>query len=315
MRPVHPHRTRRVLTPLVLPATLLAMLLAMLLAVPTASASAQLINAIKRKAAQAIEKRAGEKLGARADSMEGDSVATSDDGAPPKRGAEKGAMSRGALTGLGMLPNAPTESSYTFDVIASYELTSTEKGKAEPPMQMTLHFNRTQPYFGTKMTETSGKRDQQEIFAIFDGKNESMVMLMSDGDGKMSMANRWKNAAESMRDTVMAANAATVEAIGTRTILGFSATGYRITDGDAVSEVWLTTEVAMRFGAIMSASSSVKKSKAAIPSNIPDGMLLESTTKNARDRTEIVMRATAVDTKANVTINMVDYPRMGGPGL
>lgn len=304
-------RRRSHLTPFVLAVGLFTALLA----TPTASASAQLINAIKRKAAQAIEKRAGDKAGTRADSATAETDTASDESASAKGKAARGAPSMGAPAGFGMLPNAPTESSYTFDVIVSYELTSTEKGKTEPAIQMTLHFNRLQPYFGTKFTEKSGKNGQQETFAIFDGKNESMVMLMSDADGKMSIANRWKDAAKFAGDTVIPVTTTTVEKIGTRTISGYTAQGYRLTDGDVVSETWVTTEVAVRFGAIMRASSTMKQAKGTIPTGVPDGLLLESTTRNARDKSEVVMRATSIDTKASVTINMADYPRMGGPGL
>jgi hypothetical protein len=284
---------------------LAAATLAGLLLLPLSSASAQLINAIKRKAAQALEQRMDDKMSARMDSMS----------------ARMAAQAVGNAEGFSLNANVATEPAYAFSVVATYEFSGTERGAAQPAMRMAMHFNETQPFFASRVFNISdGKRssgdDIQDVTMIFDGKNAAMVTLLNGADGKLSMAYSWKDAAQYASDTSETetpSTTATMERIGTRTILGYNATGYRMVDGDVTTDVWMTTDLDLRFDRMMRASSSVKQTRSAVPAVAPDGMLLESVTRSARDNTEFTMRAVAIDTKANVTFTMAEYPRLGAP--
>jgi hypothetical protein len=299
-----------------------------LLSIPQAEAEGQLGRLLERKAKEAVERKAEAKVDQKIDEMAGKLVDRSfesifgaegpEGAAPSGTGAEGGAATRRAGAGMfAAMPNAPTEERYDFDLVISYDLELTEKGKRSEEMAtMLTHYSRSAPYTGTRMTPNDAKKSDGEAFIIFDAKNESMVMLMTSEDGKFSMAYGWKDAqayAEAADATgAKGADAEPVnfERIGTKSIAGYSAEGYRSTTEDGTTEIWVSRDAALAPGRMFGANASMKQMRGIIPDGQPMGALLEVNTLN-KGGDRMVMRATKVDTSARVRIEMSEYPKVG----
>jgi hypothetical protein len=299
-----------------------------LLSIPQAEAEGQLGRILSRKAKEAVEKKAEAKVDQKIDEMAGkmvDRSFASIFGAEGPEGATSSGTSgadgaAGRRTGAGMfaaMPNAPTEERYDFDLVISYDLELTESGKRpEETATMLTHYSRSAPYTGTRMLPKDAKKSDGEAFIIFDAGNESMVMLMTSEDGKFSMAYGWKDAqAYAQSAGVGGAEAANVEPvdferIGTKSIAGYSAEGYRTTTEDGTTEIWVSRDAALAPSRMFGANASMKQMRGIIPDGQPMGALLEVNTLD-KDGDRMVMRATKVDTGARVRVEMSEYPKLG----
>lgn len=313
----------------------LAAALVVSVAVIPADASAQgILRGIKKKAGDAVERKANQKVDQKIDEAAQKLVDRSFDsvfGDPADGGSGSDGKSRGSSGSariFAMLPNAPTEDHYDFDAVFTYEMESMPKGKPskDGKMLMEMNFNSDGKYMGTRIAPEQSKKDNGEVFAIFDVKNESMVMLIKSESGKASMAYSWKDAqrfANSMpSSTTESAPSAAVEApsnvkpmtftsLGKRTIAGYSAEGYKGENEDGDVEVWVSSDPSLQFGRMMGASSSMKQVRGVMPGNHPAGMLLEVTSTDRKDGDKSRMTIKSIDTKAHVRIDMSEYPRIG----
>jgi hypothetical protein len=310
----------------------------LLLAVPQSSAEGQLGRVLTRKAREAVERKAEAKVDQKIDQMAGQMVdrsfetifgadggdaagAAGSGGGAGASGASGGRAGGRAGAGLfAAMPDAPTEARYEFDLVISYDLELTEKGKrsAEQATMLT-HFSRSAPYTGTRMTPRDARKGDGEAFIIFDAGNESMVMLMTSDEGKFSAAYGWKDAA-AFADAAAASSEGGADAepvdferIGTRSIAGYPADGYRSTTKDGTTEIWVSRDPALAAGRLFGANASMKQMRGAIPDGYPMGAVLEVNSLNG-DGDRMVMRATKVDTGARVRIEMSEYPRLGAGG-
>ena len=300
-----------------------------LLSIPQAEADAQLGRLLERKAKEAVERKAEAKVDQKIDELAGKMVDRSFEsifGADgPEGAASSGASGSGGASarrgGAGMfaaMPNAPTEERYDFDLVISYDLELTERGKrSEETATMMTHYSRSAPYTGTRMIPKDAKKSDGEAFIIFDAKNESMVMLMTSEDGKFSMAYGWKDAqafvdaaAAGSADVAAAEEPVNFERIGTKQIAGYSADGYRTTTEDGTSEIWVSRDAALAPGRMFGANASMKQMRGIIPDGQPMGAMLEVNTLS-KDGDRMIMRATKVDTGARVRIEMSEYPKVG----
>jgi Domain of unknown function (DUF4412) len=251
---------------------------------------------------------------------------------------DKGSESGGGSSGSGksgsssrifsMLPNAPTEDHYDFDAVFTYEVENMPKGKpADEKGLIVMHFNSDGKYTGTRIASAQPKKDEGEVFAIFDIKNESMVMLMTSEKEKMSMAYSWKDAARYSSSalppsagggapastTVSSApeKPITYTSLGKRTIAGYSAEGYKGENVDGEMEVWVSNDPSLSYSRMMGASSSMKQMRGVMPGSHPAGMLLEVTSTDRKSGDKGRMTVKSIDTKAKVRIDMNEYPRLG----
>lgn len=231
------------------------------------------------------------------------------------------ASSIGGKKLFSLLPNAPTESEYDFDVVMSYEIESTDaKGMAGDKARMLMNFSREHPYMGARFIPERKEKGDGEVFVIFDMKNESMVMLMESDGTKFSMAYGWRDAGHYLKEAAaqegptqapgdLTVNNVSFTRIGSRKIAGYEAEGYRTTNEDGTVDVWVSRDPKIRFGGLMGATSSMKQFRG-IPSHYPTGMMLEVVATD-KDGEKSRITATKVDTDANVRIDMADYPKAG----
>lgn len=215
--------------------------------------------------------------------------------------------------------DAKTESSYNFNVVTTMEVASSKNGDDKAILKM--HYNTKEPYSGILMIPADPKKQQQgTAFVIFDAKNQAMVMLMSSDKSKLSMAYGWGDAqkyAASYAAPAPRVDWDTVKVwknysrIGTKTIDGYSADGYRMENADGSAEMWISHDARLSVGNMFAASSGLKQMRGRLPENFPDGMLLQLTGVNTKTGETVTMNVTSIDTNANVAYNMADYPKMG----
>jgi len=304
-----------------------------LAAISAPAASAQILKKIGQRATDAVERKAETKVNQKIDQAADrlvnnsfDSVFGSDTPSDGKNGG-KTSGNRGGSSIFKMIPNAPTEDHYDFNVVLTYEIETRPKGgAATDKAEMLMNFSTTNQYAGVKLKAAEPKKGDGDMFAIFDVKNEAMVMLFNSEDGKFSIAYGWHEAVK-YADTVSApkttggaggtttttANGSTMTwtKIGSRKIAGYSAEGYRGDDEKGIVEVWVSTDASLAFGRMMGATSSMKQLRSTVPANHPVGMLMETNTTDKKNGDKGRMTVTSVDKNASVRINMADYPRPG----
>ena len=301
-------------------------------AIGAPSLSAQILKKIQQRASDAVERKTEDKINQKIDKAADrlvnksfDSVFGDDKTSDGK--SSNSSATRGGSSMFKLIPNAPTESHYDFNVVLTYEIESSPKGKPSGDKgEMLMNFSTVNQYAGVKIKAAEPKKGDGDLFAIFDVKNEAMVMLFNSEDGKFSIAYGWHDAVK-YADTVTAPKTTstgtatttttpdgqtmTWTKIGKRTIAGYSADGYRGEDDKSILEVWVSTDASLSFGRMMGATSSMKQLRTNVPANHPVGLLMEtnSTDKKTGDKGRMTM--TSVDKKADVHINMSDYPRPG----
>ncbi len=293
-------------------------LAATLVAVTSSTASAQL-GGLGRRASSAIERKVNQKIDQKIEETAEKLVNQSFNSVFGEEGGSGSDKGGGTPRIFNVLPDAPTESHYTFDAVLTYELESTKKnGRTENSADVRMHFSRKGEYMATQIQPPKDSKEEADVFVIFDVKNEAMVMLMSSKDGKFSIAYGWKDAlryANSSNDDQQNAAAndelskASFTSIGTRKIAGYEAEGYRTESNDGTVDVWVSKDAAIAFGRMMGATTSMKQLRS-IPTNHPAGMMLEMVaTDKSGDKSR--MTATKIDVNANVRLDMSDYPNVG----
>ncbi len=287
-----------------------------------------IFGGIIKKAGDAVTQKTQDKVNGKIDEMSQKMVDNTfstvfgDSAAPGAKGAP-GAPGAAGASPFSMGGNATTESSYSFNVVTTMEIQSSKSTSADGKAVLKMHFNTTQPYTGTLIVSADPKQ-QGSAFVVLDAKNQAMVMLMSSDKSKFSMAYGWNDAQKFAPPPSTAAPAPkppvnwdTVKVwnsyskIGTKTIAGYSADGYRMDTPNATVETWVSRDDRLSVGNMFAANSGLKQMKGRLPEGYPTGMLLEMNSVNKTTGEKVTMTVTNIDTDAHVVYNMADYPKPG----
>lgn len=288
------------------------------------TADGQIFNRLKDRAKKAAEDKVEEKLSNEVEKAAERAVEKSWQSI---FGEEFGSEGDGINVSFAMNSNAVTEEAYRFDVITTMEIETVQKnGNSEGPMIMKMHFNDAEAYSGTKFSGEQIDDSEGEMFMIYDLKNESMVMLMENEDGKFSFAYDWKQAQMLAQDFEnMDSDEATAsdeeeevemeewenfEEIGTKTIAGLECRGYRSENEESVMEYWVTEDEDIGIYKMLRVNEQTKHLKGNVPENYPAGMLMEMMQEDLRSGEKTTMRVTDINKNASVTYTMSDYPAM-----
>jgi hypothetical protein len=285
------------------------------------TADGQIFNRLKDRAKKAAEEKVEEKLSNEVEKAAERAVEKSWQSI---FGEEFGSEGDGINVSFAMNSNAVTEEAYRFDVITTMEVETIEgNGSSEGPMIMKMHFNEDEAYSGTKFSGEEIDESEGEMFMIYDLKNESMVMLMENEDGKFSFAYDWKQAQmlaqdfENMEsDEGMVSDEEEMEEwenfeeIGTKTIAGLECHGYRSENEENVMEYWVTEDEDLGIQKMLRMNEHTKHLKGNVPENYPAGMLMEMTQEDLKSGEKIVMKVTDINRNASATYTMSDYPAM-----
>ena len=290
-----------------------------------APAEAQILGRITKRATDAVEKKAEEKLNAKLDQMAQKLVDNSFDavfGEPESGSGEKAASGSGAKGGLpfSIGSGAKTEERYTFSLVTTLEIEAFKRGdRSDGKALLKMHFNPNEAYTGTSITSADAKEADGSAFIVLDAKNSAMVMLMESDKDKFSIAYDWKEAlkyAEAANARTEPVNWDTVQVwhsytrIGTRTIHGHTAHGYRAESPESTVEIWVTRDAVLRDVNLFASGASMKPMKGKLPADYPYGMMLEMTSVSKNSGEKVVMKVTEINTSARVAYAMSDYPRM-----
>lgn len=206
--------------------------------------------------------------------------------------------------------NVALEESYSFQSSMTMLIESYKKsGKLDETVTMTMYNHPEGTYLGTKLIDLDQK-GSEETFIINDFKNHAMVMLFTTDGEKSSMAYSLIMAEptelEIVTDQETPDEMVNFENIGTKEILGYTCTGYRVDYEEAISEMWFSQEVLFGQGLM----NTTPAAAAATHPNMPSGTLMEweSTDKASGERS--VMRVTEVNPNATLSIDMNEYPRI-----
>jgi hypothetical protein len=296
---------------------------AVMLSLLAAPSGAQILGRLQKRAQEAVEKKAEDKLNAKIDELAKKMVDNSfsavfgDSTAPGASGAAAGSGGGGAAFPFSIGSNAKTEDRYAFDVVSTMEIEAFRKdGRSGGKSIMRMHFNPNEAYTGTSIESADGKKMEGSTFIVLDAKNQAMVMMMASDKQKFSIAYDWKEAQKYAQSKADPVNWDTVtvwktyKKIGTKTIAGYSAEGYRADGAEGTAELWVSRDRRLGSGSMFAASGSMKQFKGRMPADMPQGMLLEMTSTNASSGEKVTMRVTDVKTNANVVYAMSDYPKM-----
>lgn len=237
------------------------------------------------------------------------------------------------FSGFGMDPNAKTESVYEFDFKISHLIETVEKGKSTK-FRMITYINSELPYYAIQMTEIEGSTNaasgSPQAYMIMDAKNSVMVMLVNENGQQSSMVisqpglgmdalaedgsdmGEEYNTSMSGSDFIAGFNAMSgYESLGSRTISGFDAKGFRTQDGRSKIDIWITDQLINGYKQMMAASASVPMLAMFAPYASSGGMLVEITAVDEASNSKTMMRIEDGSGSHKHSIIMSQWPRLG----
>jgi len=281
------------------------------------NADAQILNRLKKKAQQAAEKKVEEKLTEQIEQAAQHAVERSWNSMFGEITADS---SNGQLPFV-MSSNVQTEDAYSFDTITTMQIITTSKnGKSEPPMFMDMYFNQDKSYTGAKFRSEEMKKQDEDLFIVYDFDNKAMLMLISNKKDNFSFTYDWnqftsqtdKFADDEEQDTDQSTDNhwKNYTHIGNKTILGHQCDGYQSESDTEIVELWMATDADFGSQRMFSAHTNAKQMKGKIPENYPTGMMMEMHSENHASGEKTSMMVTNIVKKANVTCMMTDYPTL-----
>lgn len=209
--------------------------------------------------------------------------------------------------------NGKTEASYVFNTEVNMHVTTYKNGEKKDENDMKYYLNSGQKYFGMKPSEDKRKKD--EMFMIYDNKNNSMIMLHEKEKTGMAMnINAFMSAdAQAKRGQGGTGNTSTKcsKTGKTKTIQGHPCFEYKCIDEERNrrSEFWIATDINIDIAQSMSrgAFSSFSGAQGA------GGFMMEANIyKN--DQLESKMEVTELNSRADIKKTIADY-KMGMDGM
>ncbi|MBS1772234.1 MAG: hypothetical protein JST82_05195 [Bacteroidetes bacterium] len=204
--------------------------------------------------------------------------------------------------------NGKTEAAYTFNTMVNMHVTTYKDGEKNKENDMKYYLHEGELYFGMKAEDERRKKD--DMFIIYDNKNNSMIMLNEGEKTGMAMnINAFMSAdAQARRGQPKEGGTNTNKCNRTgktKTILGRNCFEYVCVDEDRNrrSEFWITTDIKVDI------SKSFMRGPYAGFSHDGGGFMMEATIyKN--NQIESKLEVTQLDTHADVSKKIADY-KMG----
>lgn len=281
------------------------------------NAEAQLLNRLKKKAKQAAEQKAEEKLTEQVEQAAQRAVERSWNSIFGEMNTDS---SNGARLPFTTGSNVKTEDAYHFNTITTMKIQTVGKnGEPEPPVIMAMHFPEEAMYTGTRFESEEMKKDEGDLFIIYDFKNAAMLMLMSNEKDKFSFAYNWQQNFESPESDSLYQEDVdwdkvdewqNYKRIGSKNILGYDCDGYRSETDNEIVEVWVSRDAEFGMNNLFQANTNAKQLKGKIPEDYPHGMIMEMYTENLNRGEKTTMKVIDVDKNADTSYSMTEYPQM-----
>ncbi|MBO6522252.1 MAG: DUF4412 domain-containing protein [Balneolaceae bacterium] len=212
--------------------------------------------------------------------------------------------------------NVNTEEEYSFSRFSEMEIITTdENGSNSEPTLMKMFFNNNGEYSGTSFINEESLENNEEVFIVYDYKNEAMVMLMNSEDGKASFAYDWAQPTATIdyeeSERVDYEEFSEYEELGTRTILGYECKGYKTEDEYSSTEFWVTEETDSGYQEMMNANGNTRYFQGRTMMFNSSATVMEMTSMNKETDEKMTMKMTKVDESTRMGFTMSDYPTIG----
>ena len=279
-------------------------------------ADAQILNRLKKKTKEAAEQKAEEKLAEQTEKLAAQMVEQSWNSIFGEVHADSLVKDSPPFS---MNSSVTTESTYHFDTITTMEIKNTKKnGQSDPPMTMDMYFNENALYTGAKFDSEEMRKENGDLFIIYDSKNSAMLMLMSKDEEKFSFAYGWKHALTKAAEAAIDKDVNWDEVeewegytkIGSKNILGYSCDGYRSDTDSGSIEMWVSRDADFGINNLFRAHTNTKQMKGKVPDNYPQGMIMKMISEDIKTGDKVTMSVIAIKKDAQVSYTMADYPAM-----
>jgi len=243
---------------------------------------------------------------------------------PEASGAEApgpGALPPGMAALLGGGTAIPVEPEYAFDTTIRYDIGITGRDNRTEQLVYTLLYSSSAAYSGPQVETPGGRRADQDGVMIFDSGNRAMVMLSGSGQDRQTvvvplpmlegMAGNPDDVPEGTAgdESGLAGGMPATESLGTRSIAGLTARGYRFRHQGSTVEAWMTDDLPPGLGSALAAARSTPLLGQLLPGQLPRGLLLQLDSRDAGRGESLSMVAREIDRNQVRRFRLADYPR------
>lgn len=248
-------------------------------------------------------------------------------GAPHQRGdfrteeEYQEAMNQWRMALMSMGADIEIRDEYSFSILNRMRISGTdESGNPMDPVYMHALIEPDATYSGTTVPD---QESGNEVVIIFDADTNAMIMFIESDGEKMSMVyggDFMLSAMEGLSDEFQADQidpadipdpyAEKFTEIGTKTIHGVEATGFRMEDEAVSIEYWITSEFGEHSVAPMGGAQSPST---LIAPGIPrshGALLLEARVIDKEEGANFIMESVEIRRNASMRFSSEDYPRI-----
>jgi hypothetical protein len=283
------------------------------------------LDAATRRVEQRVEEHIGSKIDAAA-TRAVDGAFDSVFGKPHKRedfGSDEDyerATATWRTSMLGSMMNVETRSEYTFSIRNQMRFTTMDaNGRVTDEGEFTFLLEPGASYSGTFVENEDDK--QGSVIMVFDTEFDAMVMFISSEGEKMSMAygggggGGWMASMDEDNDEdADFGEDMGYESLGTRTIHGITARGYRFSDEEMEMEMWIADDESLS-GHLGSRNPALQKNHPQAAGMLPaSGLPLEMTSREKSTGETFKMESVEFNRNARIRLNRSEYPAVSFGG-
>lgn len=283
------------------------------------------VEAAANRAEQRIEREINQRVEAAAERAV-DNAFDSVFGSPLKRedyGSDEEyqrARSSWRTSMFGSMMNVETRDEYPFSIRNHMRFTSVdENGRASDEGEVVFLIEPGALYSGTLVQSENG--DAESVIMVFDIEYGAMVMFMTTEGERLSMAygsGNWMAEIDMDDDEGIdqdfvfgehVPEGTEVESLGTRTIHGIRASGYRVSDESAEMEIWVADDENFSGRNMGAGNPGFQRANPAAAAMMPaSGLPLEMTSHDKSTGAIFKMESIDIDRNARINLNRRDYP-------
>lgn len=202
--------------------------------------------------------------------------------------------------------------SYSFTSTVLIHLSTFENNKLSGEMDMKMLFPEEESYYGMELLDYSGNNGEMpKALLIFDYLNFKMISLMDESGQKIGFAmdlnmdqiEQWEDAKENEEIQ----NLSYIKTDKTKNILGYTCYEYRLKSKEGSGSYWVSEDEDLKIGIALNSMAQNSKDKGFdLPSDYPDGAILEMSFKDASGNGMNWM-ATSISKNKSQTISTSEY--------
>jgi hypothetical protein len=283
------------------------------------------LDAATRRVEQRVEEHIGSKIDAAAEKVV-DNAFDSVFGKPHNRedfGSDEEyeqAVSAWRASMFGSMMNVETRDEYRFSIRNHMRFTTTDRnGRVTDEGEFTFLIEPGATYSGTLVE--NDENNGGSVIMIFDIENGAMVMFITSDGEKMSMAygggSGWMDGfdglddeddepaefGEDMPDNMQ------FESLGTRTIHGVTANGYRFSDDEMEMEMWIAEDGSLSGRTLGNRNPALQRNHPNAADMLPtSGLPLEMTSREKSTGETFKMESVDFNRNARIRLSRSEYP-------